>query len=1000
MAIPRSQIPLNRALVDETGKVTVPWSFWFQSLNSLAPPPGGAYVIDGSFSTYGQTTLYQGLDITKGSSPANGDVWIAVDTGKIYTEQNGLWQLQTPAYTGDATVAQNTTTILLNSAQPNITSVGILTSLVVSGNTTLTDVSATNATFSFVSGNGSGLFDINGANIIGNVPTANFASFAGHANTANTVTDNAQPNITSVGTLTSLSVAGNANVGNLNATNRVTANANITSSNGFFVSSNANLGYWLNVSGNNVGKLYYNANAVKVEATDSTSNVQFAANGTVRLSIFANGLTSVNGPLSVSGNANIGNIGTAGILTVTGNANVGNIGATNGVFTNNVAITGNITTVDSVQFDTTANLAAVSVAQLTYNDGEGTLDLGLKGGKVTLNIGTQEYARVYNDELTTLVKGEVVYIAGAQGNRIAVKRARADVEATSFGTLGLVAENITSGSEGYVIVSGALYKLNTLGLTAGQTVYLSPTVAGGYTTTKPQAPDHLVVVGWVERVHATVGSIYVKVDNGYKLDELHDVRIISPTAGQALVYTSANLWENQLVNVVGTLANLSVTGNIDAGNINATNGVFSFVSGNGSLLSSITGANVTGTVANATYATTAGSALTANTVTDNAQPNITSVGTLTSLSVSGNVIVGNISATNGVFSFVSGDGFALSNITGANVTGTVANATYATSAGSALTANTVTDNAQPNITSVGTLTSLSVSGNATVGNINATLGNFTNVAGNGSLLTALNASNITTGTVNIARLPTLANTTDTTQGRLMRSGDWGFATTSFASGNLTNTRYNYSQIFRILSSETTGPGINAGVIALPFDSTPSTNYLAVGVNGDLYTGRKNGASATPTWVEILRASANANANLGNVIINGTLSATGNVTFNNQLNVGNNTANGNINNSTVINGGIHRTFTGQVSTANNAATTMFTVPSTAFSTWIVTAGVNTGNAANTSEVALLTTQTDNVVVATLANGGNINITAAATRLIQVTQTTGATANVVYTAIRIA
>jgi hypothetical protein len=78
-------------------------------------------------------------------------------------------------------------------------------------------------------------------------------------------------------------------------------------------------------------------------------------------------------------------------------------------------------------------------------------------------------------------------------------------------------------------------------------------------------------------------------------------------------------------------------------------------------------------------------------------------------------------------------------------------------------ANTVTDNAQPNITSVGTLTSLSVTGNANVGNIGATNGVFTSVSGNGAALTALNASNISSGTLAQARLANsnviLGNTT-------------------------------------------------------------------------------------------------------------------------------------------------------------------------------------------------------------------------------------------------
>jgi hypothetical protein len=108
------------------------------------------------------------------------------------------------------------------------------------------------------------------------------------------------------------------------------------------------------------------------------------------------------------------------------------------------------------------------------------------------------------------------------------------------------------------------------------------------------------------------------------------------------------------------LNTVSATGNIDGANIN----------GNGSGLSSITAANVSGTVANATYATSAGSATTATTagtVTANAQANITSVGILTSLSSTGNITGANI----------NGNGSGLTSLPGANVSGAVANATYA-----------------------------------------------------------------------------------------------------------------------------------------------------------------------------------------------------------------------------------------------------------------------------------------------------------------------------------
>ena len=107
----------------------------------------------------------------------------------------------------------------------------------------------------------------------------------------------------------------------------------------------------------------------------------------------------------------------------------------------------------------------------------------------------------------------------------------------------------------------------------------------------------------------------------------------------------------------------------------------------------VAGANVSGTVATATTATTAG------TITTAAQPNITSVGTLTVLGVNGIITAQSFTANTGLF---TGDGGGLSNIAGGNV-GLVANATYATSAGSSTLAVDVTGASQPNIASVATL---------------------------------------------------------------------------------------------------------------------------------------------------------------------------------------------------------------------------------------------------------------------------------------------------------
>jgi len=217
---------------------------------------------------------------------------------------------------------------------------------------------------------------------------------------------------------------------------------------------------------------------------------------------------------------------------------------TNTNITSMTGVTGGISSPDFVQFDTTVS-PVEAVAKLQWDDGNGTLQLGLKGGNVNLQVGQELVAMCYNDSGVALTDGQIVYISGAQGNRVAVKLALATTDGTSAGTLGMVTEPIAIGAEGFITVMGTVNKLNTSGLTQGAIIYLSPTTAGAYTTTKPTAPQHTVTLGYVERVSSTVGSIYVKVDNGYELDELHNVLITSPTSGNTLIYDAvAGVWKN------------------------------------------------------------------------------------------------------------------------------------------------------------------------------------------------------------------------------------------------------------------------------------------------------------------------------------------------------------------------------------------------------------------------------------------------------------------------
>jgi len=384
---------------------------------------------------------------------------------------------------------------------------------------------------------------------------------------------------------------------------------------------------------------------------------------------------------------------------------------------------------------------------------------------------------------------------------------------------------------------------------------------------------------------------------------------------------------------------MTTTGNVSVGNI----------IGNGQALTGLAGANVTGTVANATFATTAG------TVTTAAQPNITSTGTLTSLSVTGNINAGNVTAT----TFTGALTGLASSATVAASANAVAGANVSGQVGNALVAGTVYTNAQPNITSVGTLTSLSVSGNANVGNLgtaglivatgNVTGGNLVtggivsatgNITGNffignGNQLTSVTALNANVSLVsnNQEYSPLLAtNTTGNLPFKASGGISWNPSTYGLTAGKIllgtgigaqgvTGTyAFGANTAWKVQSqngTNTDAQGQEIGRFGSEYTSGATTFW-------DSYTSYYQGSGASSGWM-ILNAAGNSVANVTGtgIAVTGTLSANGNVTVGNLIgphangnsNVNIATANGNVTITAVGNTTMTVTGTGANITGN-------------------------------------------------------------------------------------
>ena len=558
-----------------------------------------------------------------------------------------------------------------------------------------------------ITANGAGLTALNGSNVTGQVANALIAG---------TVYTAAQPNITSVGTLNSVTSVGTINfTGASNVSLGAVGNVKITGGTSGYVLSTDGAGTlsWVAQSGGSSSGI-----------SNGTSNVNIpSANGNVNI--------------SSAGNANVvvitgTGVNVAGTLSATGNANVGNIGATNGVFTN---VSGNGSALSSLTGgNITGQVANALVAGTVYTAAQpnitsvGTLSNLTSNGTINfINASNVSLGAVGNVKITGGTSGYVLstdgvgnlsWVAqtggGGGGSSIAngtsnvdIPTANGNVNISSAGNANVVVITGTGMNVTGNIVGGS----GTGGSITGANLVSANYFTGTLTT---GAQPNITSVGTLSSLSVGPNSSviltgtagFVKANSIQGID---GVNAIYP--GYNSVAGAAGVTTNLTVGV-GFSGNITANGNVTA----------NYFIGNGSSLSSITGANVTGEVA---YAATANLVWVGN---------VSGLGNIATLSLDGsasNVLYGNgvfapaggsygdsnvatflasygsntITTTGNVtVGNIIGNGQALTGLNGSNVTGQV---------GNALVAGTVYTNAQPNITSVGSLSSLFVTGTAT-----------------------------------------------------------------------------------------------------------------------------------------------------------------------------------------------------------------------------------------------------------------------------------------------
>jgi hypothetical protein len=222
--------------------------------------------------------------------------------------------------------------------------------------------------------------------------------------------------------------------------------------------------------------------------------------------------------------------------------------------------------VEQVQDAIAAAFASGDQTDITvsYNDALNSLTL-LVNNAQTAGYTSVVKHYVKNSTGTTISAGTPVYVSGANGANMLISKASNSGEITSSKTFGLLAQTLAQNAIGFVITEGLLSGLDTSTAAIGDPVWLGANGSLIYgLSNKPSAPAHLVFLGIVTRVHAQVGQIFVKVQNGFELNELHDVDLdytTPPNDKDVLAFNSSSgMWTNSsivkdLENTLGLVGN-------------------------------------------------------------------------------------------------------------------------------------------------------------------------------------------------------------------------------------------------------------------------------------------------------------------------------------------------------------------------------------------------------------------------------------------------------------
>ena len=197
-----------------------------------------------------------------------------------------------------------------------------------------------------------------------------------------------------------------------------------------------------------------------------------------------------------------------------------------------------------IRFDTSVVSVPDEQGLVYWDSSRSTAALIMNG--VLQHIGQDTFFYVKNSTGSSIPKGTSVRFDGTDGAsghlKIAPFLANGTYPSNYF--MGVTAETIANGAFGQVMHFGELDGINTSSYTAGALLYASTTVAGGFQTTAPVAPNNIVLIAAAINSKNN-GTILVRTTYGSNINTDEGVKITTPTTGQLLQLQAGGLWENK-----------------------------------------------------------------------------------------------------------------------------------------------------------------------------------------------------------------------------------------------------------------------------------------------------------------------------------------------------------------------------------------------------------------------------------------------------------------------